>query len=286
MDYTAVGDTTNVAARLQQAAAPDQIVLSEATHRLVAGYGTTRPLGALSLKGKAEPVRAWEVVAVQETRTRLEVEAEWGLTPFVGRGRELQLLTDCFAQAQAGHGQVVFLIGEAGLGKSRLLLELRQRLGTAATWLEGHAVSFGRSMAFHPMIDLLRRTFRLEEGDPEGTIIEKMAQGVLRLGEDLRPLLPYLRSLLAVDPGEAVVRTMDPQLRRAETFDALRRLLLRAAEVRPQVVVFEDLHWMDQATEAFLTWMADSIPTSRVLCLLTYRPGTRHKAWQSRAFPS
>ena len=276
MDYTAIGDTTNVAARLQQVAGPDRIVLSEATHRLMAGYCTTQPLGELSLKGKAEPVRAWEVVAVQETRTRLEVEAERGLTPFVGRGRELQLLTDCFAQAQAGHGQVVFLVGEAGLGKSRLLLELRQHLGTAATWLEGHAVSFGRSMAFHPMIDLLRRNFRLEEGDAEGTIIEKMAQGVLRLGEDLRPLLPYLRSLLAVDPGEAAVRTMDPQLRRAETFDALRRLLLRAAEVRPQVVVFEDLHWMDQATEAFLTFTMDSIPTGRVLCLLTYRPGYVH----------
>ena len=276
MDYTAIGDTTNVAARLQQVAGPDRIVLSEATHRLMAGYCTTQPLGELSLKGKAEPVRAWEVVAVQEARTRLEVEAERGLTPFVGRGRELQLLTDCFAQAQAGHGQVVFLVGEAGLGKSRLLLELRQHLGTAATWLEGHAVSFGRSMAFHPVIDLLRRNFRLEEGDAEGTIIEKMAQGVLRLGEDLRPLLPYLRSLLAVDPGEAAVRTMDPQLRRAETFDALRRLLLRAAEVRPQVVVFEDLHWMDQATEAFLTFTMDSIPTGRVLCLLTYRPGYVH----------
>jgi class 3 adenylate cyclase/tetratricopeptide (TPR) repeat protein len=108
MDYTAVGDTTNVAARLQQVAGPDRIVLSEATHRLIAGYCTTQPLGDLSLKGKARPVRAWEVVAVQETRTRLEVEAERGLTPFVGRGRELQLLTDCFAQAQAGHGQVVF----------------------------------------------------------------------------------------------------------------------------------------------------------------------------------
>jgi class 3 adenylate cyclase len=276
MDYTAIGDTTNVAARLQQAARPGQIRISEATHRLVAGYSTTQPLGEISLKGKAESMPSWEVLAVDETRTRLEVAAERSLTPFTGREREMRLLHECFAQAQAGHGQVVFLIGEAGLGKSRLLLELRQHLGAAATWLEGHAVSFGRSMAFHPVIDLLRRNFRLEEGDAEGTIIEKMAQGVLRLGEDLRPLLPYLRSLLAVDPGEAAVRTMDPQLRRAETFDALRRLLLRAAEVRPQVVVFEDLHWMDQATEAFLTLTTDSIPTGRVLCLLTYRPGYVH----------
>ena len=107
-------------------------------------------------------------------------------------------------------------------------------------------------------------------------MVEKIEQGVLRLGAELRPILPYLRYLLAVDPGEAAVRTMDPQLRRPEVFDALRRLLLRAAEVRPQVVVFEDLHWMDQATEAFLTMMADSIPTSRVFCLFTYRPGYVH----------
>ena len=273
MDYTAVGDTTNVAARLQQEAAPWHIVISEATYRLVAGYCSTQPLGELSLKGKAAPIRAWEVVAVQETRTRLEVEAERGLTPFVGRARELQLLTECFAQAQAGHGQVVSLMGEAGLGKSRLLLEFRQRLGTDATWLEGHAMAFGRAIAFHPLIDLLKRNFRSEEGEPEGMIIDKIERGVLRLGTELHPILPYLRYLLAVDPGDPAVRAMDPQLRRAEVFDALRRLLLRAAEVRPQVVVFEDLHWMDQATEAFLTFTMDSIPTSRVLCLCTYRPG-------------
>jgi class 3 adenylate cyclase/tetratricopeptide (TPR) repeat protein len=273
MDYTAIGDTTNVAARLQQAAAPGQSIIAEATHRLVAGYCTTRALGALTLKGKAEPVSAWEVLATSETRTRLEVEAERGLTLFVDRERELRLLHECFAQAEAGHGQVVFLVGEVGMGKSRLLLEFRQRLGTAATWLEGHALSFGRSMALHPMIDLLKRNFHIDAGDAEGSIIEKIEQGVLRLGADLRPMLPYLRYLLAVDPGEAAVRTMDPQLRRAEISDALRRLLLRAAEVRPQVVVFEDLHWIDQATEALLTFTTDSIPTSRVLYLFTYRPG-------------
>ena len=276
MDYTAIGDTTNVAARLQQAAVPGQIRLSETTHRLVAGYCTTQPLGVLALKGKAEPVPAWEVLAVDETRTRLEVEAERGLTPYTGRERELRFLHEGFVQAKAGHGQVVFLVGEAGLGKSRLLLEFRQRLGTEVTWLEGHAMSFGRSFAFHPVIDLLRRNFRIEEGDAEDTMVEKIEHGVLRLGAELRPILPYLRYLLAVDPGEAAVCTMDPQLRRAEVFDALRHLLLRVAEAQPQVVVFEDLHWMDQATEAFLTLTADSIPTSRVLCLFTYRPGYVH----------
>ena len=130
MDYTAVGDTTNLAARLQQVAAPGQIVISEATHRLVAGYCDTQSLGVFSLKGKSDPVQAWEVLTARADRTRLEVEAERGLTPFVGRERELRLLHECFAQAQAGQGQVVFLVGEPGIGKSRLLLEFRRQLGT------------------------------------------------------------------------------------------------------------------------------------------------------------
>ena len=273
MDYTAVGDTTNVAARLQQSASPGQIVTSDTTHRLVTGYCTTRPLGEFALKGKSDAIIAWEVISVDEARTRIEVEAERGLTPFVGREHELEILSSCFAQAREGHGQIVFLVGEAGLGKSRLVLEFRLRIGTQATWIEGHAMSFGRSMAFHPLIDFLRRNFRIEEDDPEAAIIEKIEASVLRLGEEMRSILPYLRYLLAVDPGDPAVKTMDPQLRRGEIFDSLRRLMLRAAEVQPQVLVFEDLHWMDQATEGFLTFLADSIAASRVLCLFTYRPG-------------
>jgi class 3 adenylate cyclase/tetratricopeptide (TPR) repeat protein len=276
MDYTAVGDTTNVAARLQAAADPGRIVMSDAIHRLVGGYFYVRPLGDFILKGKAEPVRAWEVLSARVARTRLEVEAERGLTPFVGRDRELRLLLECFEQAKASHGQVVFIAGEPGIGKSRLLLEFRRHLGDEATWLEGRAMSFGRSIAFHPLIDMLRRNFRIEEGDAEGTMVTKIERGILRLGEDLRPIVPYLRYLLSVDPGDATVLTMDPQQRRGEIFDALRRVTVRASEVRPQVAVYEDGHWMDQATEAYLLFTADGIPTSRVLRILTYRTGYVH----------
>jgi tetratricopeptide (TPR) repeat protein len=276
MDYTAVGNTTNVAARLQQAGDPGRIMISDGTHRLVAGYFHTRPLGEISLKGKAEPIRAWEVISARVARTRLEVEAERGLTPFVGRERELGVLLDCFDKAKAGHGQVVFVTGEPGIGKSRLLLEFRRRLRDEATWSEGRTMSFGRSMAFHPLIDLLRRNFRIEEGDGEETIFKKIEGSVLRLGEDLRLILPYLRYLLSVDPGDAAVLSMDPQLRRGEIFDALRRLVVRAAEVHPQVVVYEDVHWMDQATEESLLYAADSIPTCRVLQILSYRTGYHH----------
>jgi transcriptional regulator with AAA-type ATPase domain len=140
MDYTAVGDTTNVAARLQQAADRGRIVISEATHRLVEGYFYTRPLGHLVLKGKAEPVRTWEVISARAPRTRLDVEAERGLTPFVGRARELQAFQERFEQAKAGEGQVVLIVGEPGIGKSRLLYEFRHWLGDEATWLEGLSI--------------------------------------------------------------------------------------------------------------------------------------------------
>jgi class 3 adenylate cyclase/ribosomal protein L40E len=276
MDYTAIGDTTNVAARLQQAGAPGHITISEVTHRLVSGYFHTRSLGELALKGKAEPIQAWEVISARVARTRLEVEAERGLTRFVGRERELRLLFECFEKAKAGHGQLVFVAGEPGIGKSRLLLEFRRRLADEATWVEGRAMSFGRSIAFHPLIDLLKRNFRIEEADNEGTIIKKIEASVLRLGEDLRPIIPYLCYLLSVDPRDPAVLSMDPQLRRGEIFDALRRMAVRAAEIHPQVVVYEDVHWMDQATEESLLFAADSIPNSRILEILSYRPGYHH----------
>ncbi len=276
MDYTAVGDTTNVAARLQQAAGRGRIVISEGTYRLVDAYFYTRALEPLTLKGKSEPLKAWEVIATREGRTRLDVEAERGLTPYVGREREARLLFDAFEKARAGHGQVVFIVGEAGIGKSRLLYEFRRQIGEDATWLEGRCISFGRSIALHPVVDMLKRNFRLEEGDTEGTIVKKIERAVLLLGEDLRPILPYLRYLLSVDAGDPVVVDMDAQLRRAGIFDALRRLLGRAAEIRPQIHVHEDVHWMDKATEESLLYIADIIPTNRILHILTYRTGYAH----------
>ncbi len=290
MDYTAAGDTTNVAARLQQMAQPGSIVIAEPTYRLTAGYFHIQPLGELRLKGRVEPVPAWEVVTAREARSRLEVEAERGLTALVGRGREMAALWDCFEKARAGQGQMVFIVGEPGIGKSRLAYELRRRVGDEAEWLEGRCVSFGRSIPFHPLIDLLRRRLRIEGGDDEPTVIGKIEGGILPLGDDLRPILPYVRYLLAVDPGDAAVSRMDSQERRGELFDALRRLLFRETERRPQVMVYEDLHWTDKATEEYLALVADSLPASPVLLVLTYRTGYSHpfgeRSYQTRIAPA
>jgi class 3 adenylate cyclase/tetratricopeptide (TPR) repeat protein len=276
MDYTALGDTTNVAARLLHAAAPGTVVVSEATHRLAAGYFETRALGGLALKGKTAPVGAWEVVAAREARTRLEVEAERGLTPLVGRGRELELLSECYDRARAGAGQVVFVVGEPGIGKSRLLHELRRRLGDAVEWREGHCLSFGRATALHPVVDLLKRAFGLEERASEAAVIARLEAESGKLGDELRPALPYLKYLLSVAGADAMVGARTPAELRGSVFDALRRLLTSAAPTSPRILVFEDLHWMDATTEEFLRFLADGIPTSPVLLILTYRPGYTH----------
>jgi class 3 adenylate cyclase/tetratricopeptide (TPR) repeat protein len=274
MDYTAVGDTTNIAARLQSAAVPGQIMLSEATHRLVAGNCTVRALGAFSLKGKHEPVHAWEVLAIRGTRTRLEIETERGLTPFVGRERELHTLRDCFVQAQAGHGQVVFLMGEAGIGKSRLLVEFHQRLAVEnCLWLHGRCLSYGRGMPYLPIIGLVKHAFQIDVGDDNTTISAKIEHGITSLGEALSSAIPHVKNLLSVPPGDNTIEHMDAQQRRLALFEALRALVLRLGRDQPLILLVEDLHWIDTTSEDALRYLADSIAAARVVLLLTYRPG-------------
>ena len=269
-------------------AEPGQAVLSEAVHHLVEGFFHTRALGDLALKGKAEPVSAWEVLSARQTRSRLDVEAERGLTPLFARDKELAVLADCFEKAQAGQGQMVFIVGEPGIGKSRLLYEFRQRIGDRATWQEGRCVSFGQSIPFHPLIDSLRRSFSIEDDD-EQTVADKLQREILNVGEDLNSAIPYVRNLVGIDPGDPTVSSMDPQERRGELFHALRRLLLQAAQVRSQVIVYEDLHWTDKATEEYLSLIADSLPSSRVLLILTYRTGYAppfgERSYQTRIVP-
>jgi class 3 adenylate cyclase/tetratricopeptide (TPR) repeat protein len=274
MDYTAVGDTTNLAARMLNLAEPGQVVLAEDTHKAVSGYFVTRPLGERAIKGKAEPVSAYEVVRARGLRTRLEVGAERGLTPFVGREPELSFLQERWAEARARRGQVVCLMGEAGIGKSRLLLEFQRRLADEpVTWLTGRCISYGKEMAYLPIIDLLKHNFQIEEGDDDTTISAKIEQGMVALGAELQPAIPHVKYLLSVPPGDEAVLRLDAQQRRLKLFEALRAMMLQGGQRRPLVLVVEDLHWIDKTSEEVLLHLADSIPAARVLLLVTYRPG-------------
>jgi class 3 adenylate cyclase/tetratricopeptide (TPR) repeat protein len=274
MDYTAVGDTTNLAARMQQTARPGTVVVSEATHRAIEGFFETVDLGRVEVKGR-EPVHAWQVVRARGARSRIAVGRERGLTPFVGRDRELQMLLARAADVAAGRGQVVFLAGDAGIGKSRLLYEFRRQLaesGQAVSWVEGQCVSFGQSIPFLPLVDLLRKNFGIEEFDGEPEIIAKV-EGVTRRMGGLDEHVPFIRYLLSVDPGDAAVATMDAPNRRRLAFAALRALAVRGAQLRPVVLVVEDLHWMDSGSEEFLGSLMESLAGVAIMLILTYRVG-------------
>ena len=284
--YTAVGDTITLAAQLAALAPPGRIVLSAATHRQVAAYVETR---AFTMAEAHEPdtvPRAWEVVRVLANRTRVAVAvADGRLTPYVGRADDLALLHTRFHQASTGHGQVVSLVGEAGMGKSRLLFELRQQLSTAGvqmTWLEGRCLSFGQAMPLLPVRAHLQALFALTDADDTPTIRTKVDAGLHRLGglEAHRSALQYL---LAMDPEEPSLATIEPAARRQRVFDALLALALRCAQHQPLLLIFEDLQWSDRSTEAFLHRLLDAVAGVPLCVLLTYRVGYT-PAWGSRSF--
>jgi class 3 adenylate cyclase/tetratricopeptide (TPR) repeat protein len=274
MDYTAVGDTTNLAARLQQMAQPGKVVISAATHQHVAGFFETRDLGELPVKGRT-PVHAFEVLQPRRSRSRFDVTVERGLTPLVGRERELATLRERFREVKAGQGQVVGIAGEAGIGKSRLVLEFRRALAQASeavTWLEGHCISFGQASPFLPLIEQLRENFQIDELDGEPEIIAKVEQGMRRMGE-LEAYISAIRYLLSVDPGDPALAAMEGAARRRHLFAALRALSIRGARRRPLVLVVEDLHWIDTSSEEFLNALLDAVAGVPLLLLLTYRIG-------------
>ncbi len=228
--------------------------------------------GALSRRFELAPM---DLDSDAEATYRLvsSAERETGRAGFVGRERELRLLTERFEQARAGAGQVLMIGGEPGVGKSRLLQEFRRRLGDAAAWVEAPAVPFGVATPLHSVVQMLRQACRIEDGDGAEVLADKLERRVRRLDERLEPTLPFLRAMLGIDPGDPAVSAMDPQLRRVEIFNATHRMLARAAESHPHVVVLEDAHWVDAATGEWTARLAESLARQRVLLIVTYRPG-------------
>ncbi len=274
MDYTAIGDTVNLAARMEQWAAPGKIYITDQTRRLASGYFEFADLGALEVKGKREAVRAFEVERELASRTRLDVAADHGLSTYVGRAHELSVLRSHFEQATEGHGQVVFISGEAGMGKSRLMLEFRRALeGQDFSWLTGQCISYGSTIPYLPIVDLLKRNFGIEETDDDDAIVARLDERAEAWDDATRRALPYVKFLMSVDPGDTRVATMDPNERRSGIVDALRALLIRGSGQRPIVMLIEDLHWIDEKSEEAIAALVEVTASARVLMILTYRPG-------------
>jgi class 3 adenylate cyclase/tetratricopeptide (TPR) repeat protein len=284
MDYTAVGQTTHLAARMEQLARPGTTLLTADTLRLVEGYVEVTPLGPVPVKGLQEPVEVYELVRAGPVRSRLQAAVARGLTRFVGRNAELEQLRQALARAGAGQGQVVAGVGEAGVGKSRLLYEFTRSHHTHG-WLllASHSVSYGKATAYLPVTALLKGYFGIEPQDDSRRVCEKVTGKLLTLDRALEPTLPAFLALLEVPVEDPQWQAFDPPQRRRRTLEAVKRLLLRESQVQPLCLVFEDLHWIDAETQALLDSLVESLPTARLLLLVNYRPEYQH-GWGSKTY--
>jgi class 3 adenylate cyclase/tetratricopeptide (TPR) repeat protein len=282
-EYTPIGHSTSLAARMQVLAPVGSIATTDATRRLCEGYFTFKPLGPTVVKGVSGPVNVFEVTGLGPLRTRLQRAAGRGLTKFVGRDGEMAALRHAAELARAGHGQIVAAMAEAGVGKSRLFYEFKAVSQSEWMVLEAFSLSHGKATAYLPLLELLRDYFRIESDDDLRTRREKVTGRLLALDRALEDALPYLFALLGLSEGDDALAQMDAQIRRRRIHEAIKRILLRESLNQPLIVMFEDLHWIDNETQTLLNLLVDSIGTARVLMLVNYRPEYRHE-WGNRTY--
>jgi class 3 adenylate cyclase/tetratricopeptide (TPR) repeat protein len=286
MDYTAVGQTTHLAARMEQMAAPGTILLAPATLQAAEDYIQVAARGPVVVKGLSDPVEIYALTGASALRTRLHAAAARGLTRFVGRDAEMEQIRRALAFAQDGRGQLVAVVGEPGVGKSRLVYEFTHSHRTR-DWLvlEARSVSYGKASSYLPVIDLLKAYFKVQDREAHRVIREKVTGKLLTLDRTLEPILPAMLALLDVPVEDVPWQALDPAQRRGQTLHAIKQLLIRESQTQPVLVVFEDLHWIDAETQALLDGLVESLPTARLLVLVNYRPEYQH-AWVRRTYYS
>jgi class 3 adenylate cyclase/pimeloyl-ACP methyl ester carboxylesterase len=271
MEYSAIGDTTNVASRIEAFAAPGEAYLSDATRRLVAAEFETEEVATEAFKGKSRATTVFRLVRAIPRSERRHQALRHGLSRYVGRGTELSLLRERFDEAARGAGQVVFLAGEAGIGKSRLVHEFRRGLPEDYTWLEGQCVSYGASMSYLPIVDLLRGHFEIDEADSAEVVVEKVERACAELGGPVKDAAPFYRDLLGVDPGDVRLARMEERLRSGHYFESVRNLVHALAQRRPTILLVEDVHWVDDSSEQLLRRLFDSLAGAPVLAIASHR---------------
>jgi predicted ATPase len=286
VEFKAVGETVNLASRMEGLAEAGATYVTQDTYKLTEGFFRFEALGEKKVKGKVEPVRVYRAIGPSTRRTRFDVSAERGLTPFIGRDRELELLLDAFKRAKSGRGQAISIMAEAGVGKSRLLYEFRKVVvNEDATFLEGKCLSYNRGVVYHPVIDILKANFDVLEDDGAAEIKEKVIKGLKTLGLDEALILPYVLELLSVKDSGIDKISMSSEAKKDRIVEALKQVVLKGSEIRPLILAFEDLHWVDKSSEDALQYVLESIPATRVLMLFTYRPEFVH-TWGGRSFHS
>jgi len=284
VEFKAVGDTVNLASRMEDLAEPGATYVSEETFKLTEGLFRYESLGEKEVKGKEEPIKTYRVIGPSTRRTRFDVSAERGLTPFIGRERELELLLDGFERAKQGRGQAFSIIAEAGVGKSRLEYEFRKRVENEdVTFLEGKCLSYSQGVAYHPIIDLHKSNFDIRESDSHDKIEEKVKNRLKQLDIDEASTLPYLLELLSVKDSGIDQIPLSPEGKKDRLIETMIQIPLKDSEIRPLIMVIEDLHWMDKSSEEVLKYLLESISGARILLVFTYRPEFVH-TWGGRSY--
>jgi class 3 adenylate cyclase len=283
VEYTPIGHSTSLAARMQALAPTGSVATADATRRLCEGYFTFKPLGPARVKGVSEPVNVHEVTGLGALRTHFQLSLRRGLTKFVGRQHELEQMKRALELAKGSHGGVVAAAGDPGVGKSRLLYEFKALSAFDCKVLEAFSVSHGKASSYLPVIELLKDYFEIGPGDDDRKRLEKVNGKIVTLDRSLEDTLPYLFTLLSLDSGEDPLVQMDPQIRRRRTQEALKRILFRESLNQPLIVIFEDLHWIDAETQGLLDLLVDSLANARILLLVNYRPEYRHE-WGNRTY--
>jgi len=284
VEFKAVGDTVNLASRMEGLADPETTYIAEDTFKLTEGLFRFEALGEKDVKGKKDPIKVYRVIAPSTSRTRFDVSAERGLTPFVGRVRELEFLLDGFERAKGGRGQAISIVSEAGIGKSRLLYEFRKAVASAdVMFLEGRCLSYSSGVAYHPVIDILKANFDIRQGDGDSEIREKVKRGLKIIGLDEASSLPYLLELFSVKDSGIDKIPMSPEAKKDRNMEVFKLITLKGSEIRPVIAAYEDLHWSDKSSEEVLKYVLEDIPGARVLMIFTYRPEFVH-TWGGKSY--
>jgi len=284
VEFKAVGDTVNLASRMEGLADPGTTYVTEDTFKLTEGFFRFEALGERQVKGKEKLVKVYQVIAPSTRRTKFDVSAERGLTPFIGRERELELLLDGFQRAKLGKGQAFSIISEAGCGKSRLLYEFRKAVANEdINFLEGKCLSYSRGVAYHPVIDILKSNFDIREGEEDQEIREKVKRGLEIMKVDEPSTLPYLLELLSVKDSGLDRIPMSPEAKKDRMIEAIKRIVIKGSELRPLIIAIEDLHWMDRSSEDVIRSILESIPGTGIFLMFTYRPDFVH-TWGAKSY--
>ena len=284
MDYTAIGDTTNLAARFEGMAKPGKCLVSSHTHKLARDFFEFESLGKVRVKGKELPQEVFELTKKGKAESRIEASVAKGLTPFVGRKNSIVALMEAFEKTQSGTGQIVGVVGDAGVGKSRLLLEFKDQLPQdEIICLEGQCLPFGSAMAYLPLLDILRSFFEIKEFDQEDLIKKNMGEKILLLDRKLQSVLPPFHELLSLVVEDEAYQKLEPMQKREKIFEAIRDLLIHESQSSSNILIVEDLHWIDKTSEEFLSYLIEWLANSRIMLILLYRPEYTHP-WGSKSY--